>query len=285
MNNKALETGYSLPSRRVTERDIHRQRRDEALMAELRALRAHEKELMREKADLLERQDLLAREFEHRLINSLQLITSLLSMQSRAASSVEAAAQLTIAARRVAAFGRVHRRLHLLDHEKSVDFKQYLQDLCGDLSGLLFQSGAVRAIVVTGADAKLPTGLGIPLGFIVTELITNSVKYAEGDIIVRLEACAAAHLLSVADDGPGLPAEFDPAGGGGLGMKIVRSLVEQIGGTLQIARGPFGRGTCIAVAFALPAQAEPRKEAPHPHLPSGPAGPGGDRLCPSARER
>jgi two-component sensor histidine kinase len=174
-------------------------------------------------------------------------------MQSRAASSPEATAQLAIAAGRVAAFGRVHRRLHLLDHQKSVDFRQYLQDLCGDLSGLLFQDGAARAVVVTGADVKLPTALGIPLGFIVTELITNSVKYAEGDISVRLETSAAAHLLSVADDGPGLPPAFDPASGRGLGMKIVRSLVGQIGGTLHIARGAGGRGSTNAVAFALSA--------------------------------
>lgn len=218
-------------------------------MAELRAVQAREKELLREKADLLERQDLLAREFEHRLINSLQLISSLLSMQSRAAKSVDAAAQLEIAAGRVGAFGRVHRRLHLLDHKKSVDFKQYLQDLCGDLSSLLLQ-GAARAVVVTGADVKLSTALGIPLGFIVTELITNSVKYAEGDISVRLETFASAYTLSVADDGPGLPTTFDPTRGRGLGMKIVRSLVEQIGGTLQFAHGARGRGTVIAVAFA-----------------------------------
>jgi two-component sensor histidine kinase len=253
MNKKALETGYSLPSRLVTKHHIRRQGHGAAPMAELRALRAREKELLREKADLLERQDLLAREFEHRLINSLQLITSLLSMQSRAANSVEAAAQLAVAAGRVAAFGRVHRRLHLLDHQRSVDFQQYLQDLCSDLSALLLQEGAARAVVVTGTDMKLPTALGIPLGFIVTELITNSVKYAEGDISVQLETSAAAHSLSVADDGPGLPTDFDPARGRGLGMKIVRTLVEQIGGTLQIARGASGHGARIGVAFALPA--------------------------------
>jgi two-component sensor histidine kinase len=252
MNKEAPGTAYSLPSRLVTERHIHRRRRDEALMAELGHLRAREKDLLRERADLLERQDLLAQEFEHRLVNSLQLVTSLLSMQSRSAGSVEAATQLAVAANRVAAFGRVHRRLHLLDHENSVDFQQYLQDLCSDLSALLFQDGTARAVVVTGADVKLPTALGIPLGFIVTELITNSVKYAAGDISVALETSAAAHSLSVTDDGPGLATEFDPARGKGLGMKIVRSLVERIGGTLQIACGPDGHGTRITVAFGLP---------------------------------
>src|ERR1700687_6057910 len=73
---------------------------------------------------------MLAQGVVQRRLNSLQVIVSLLSLQSRAATTVEAAAQLSIAAERVAAFGRVHRRLHLLDHQKSVGFKPYLQH-CG----------------------------------------------------------------------------------------------------------------------------------------------------------
>ena len=93
---------------------------------ELAAALLRERELLREKSALLQRQDMLAQEFEHRLLNSLQVIVSLLSLQSRAATTVEAGAQLSIAAERVAAFGR----LHLLDHQKSVGFKPYLQH-CG----------------------------------------------------------------------------------------------------------------------------------------------------------
>jgi two-component sensor histidine kinase len=222
-----------------------------ATKAELTAAIVREEKLLREKSELLQRQDMLAQEFEHRLINSLQLVVSLLSLQSRTARTVEAAAQLTIAARRVAAFGRVHRRLHLLDHQKSVDFKQYLQHLCDDLSDLLFPQGAGRAVVVVvvGANVKLPTTLGIPLGFIVSELITNSSKYAKGNITVRMETSATAHLLSVSDDGPGLPAKFAPTSSKGLGMKIIQTLVKQIGGTLQFAPGDDGRGTRVTVAF------------------------------------
>ena len=69
---------------------------------------------------------------KHRLVNSLQIIVNLLSLQSRTAGP-EAAAQLTIAANRVASFGRVHLGLHLLDHQESVHFNQYLQHLCDDL--------------------------------------------------------------------------------------------------------------------------------------------------------
>jgi two-component sensor histidine kinase len=109
--------------------------------AELAAALVRERELLREKSALLRRQDMLAQEFEHRFHNSLQVIVSLLSLQSRAAATVEAAAQLNIATERVAAFGRVHRRLHLLDHQKSVEFKQYLQHLCDDLASLLLPRG------------------------------------------------------------------------------------------------------------------------------------------------
>ena len=176
---------------------------------------------------LSQRQVMLAQEFEHRLINGLQLIVSLLSLQSRTATTPEAADQLTIAARRVAALGRVHRRLHLLDHQDHVEFKEYLQHLCEDLSGLLFQDGSGYAIVVEGAKVEIPTTLAIPLGFIVNELITNSAKYAEGHVTVRIEATSPTdRSLSVVDDGPGLPAGFKPADSKGLGMKIVLSLVQ-----------------------------------------------------------
>ena len=217
---------------------------------QLQAALAREKVLLRERLELSQRQVMLAEEFEHRLINSLQLIVSLLSMQSRTAPTIEAAAQLTIAGRRVAALGRVHRRLHLLDHQDNVEFKQYLQHLCEDLSGLLFQEGTSHVIVVEGADCEIPTALGIPLGFIVNELITNSATYAKGNITVRIETTLPpCHAVSVVDDGPGLPAEFDPAQSKGLGMKIVLSLVKQIGGELHILPGENGRGACFRVTF------------------------------------
>jgi two-component sensor histidine kinase len=247
ISKAAVETGFS--ARRSVVRQKHARPQHVATTVQLKKALAREETLLREKHDLLERQDMMAQEFEHRLLNSLQLIVSLLSLQSRAATTPEAATQLKIAANRVAALGRVHRRLHLLDHQKRVEFKQYIQHLCEDLSGLLFQEGAKRAIVLEGANVEIPTALGIPLGFIVNELITNSAKYAKGTITVRLGTTSAVdRSLSVSDEGPGLPAEFDPAGGRGLGMKIIQSLVKQIGGELHIARAEDG-GACFTVTF------------------------------------
>jgi two-component sensor histidine kinase len=247
MSDRTIETTFPIPLRRPFRRE---QRPQDALKAELRAALDREQVLLREKDDLAQRQVMLAQEFEHRLINGLQLIVSLLSLQSRTATTSEAAEQLTIAARRVASLGRVHRRLHLLDLQDHVEFKEYLQNLCEDLSGLLFQEDSGYAIVVEGIQVDIPTTMAIPLGFIVNELITNSAKYAEGHVTVRIEATSPTERsLTVEDDGPGLPAGFKPADSKGLGMKIVLSLVQQIGGALHILPGENGRGTRFKVNF------------------------------------
>ena len=157
------------------------------LTAELRAAHAREETLLREKLELQQRQVMLAQEFEHRLVNGLQVIVSLLSLQSRAASTDEASEQLAAAADRVAALGRVHHRLHLLDYEDHVQIDDYLRHLCEDLSGLLCQRRPGCAIAFEGANAVIPSAIAIPLGLIVNELITNSAKHGNADdITVRL---------------------------------------------------------------------------------------------------
>lgn len=106
------------------------------------------------------------------------MIISLLSAQSRTASA-EAAAQLKIAINRILAFGHVHRRLHLLDRQESVEFKQYLKALCEDLSGLLSFGMSADAIVVEGDNCSIPATLSRPFGLIVSELITNAESTAK----------------------------------------------------------------------------------------------------------
>src|SRR4029077_15479363 len=122
-------TVFQFPRGRAVEREARSQTQYDALTSELQTARAREKVWLRENSDLLQRHETLAQEFEHRLANSLQIIVSVLSLQSRIASP-DAAAQLTAAAGRVASFARVHQRLHGLDHQASVEFKRYLQQLC-----------------------------------------------------------------------------------------------------------------------------------------------------------
>jgi len=222
-----------------------------ATAADLRAALAREQALIATIADLRNRHELQIREMNHRLSNGLQSIASLLSSQSRLATP-EAAAQLSIAVSRIVAFGQANRRLHLLDHRDRVEFSGYLAHLCADLSALLLWQQPGCAIAIEALPLELPTVTAIPLSFIVTELVTNAVKYAAGTVTVRLQALAPGRFaLSVSDRGPGLPAGFDPATSKGLGMRIVQSLVQQIGGQLLISAGKDGRGACFAVRFAL----------------------------------
>src|SRR3984957_13072190 len=116
--------------------------------ARLESSLAREAALLRERDELVRRQEMLTQEFEHRPVNGLQMVASLLSLQSQKTESPEAAAQLRIAAKRVAAFGRVHRRLHVLDHHETVELKQYVQRLCADLSKLLFDGNIPHSVAV-----------------------------------------------------------------------------------------------------------------------------------------
>ena len=219
-------------------------------VAKLVPLLSREQDSVQEKERLSQRHALMTQEFEHRILNGLQLVASLLSLQSRTATTAEAAAQLNAAAVRVAAIGRVHRRLHLLDHEDSVDFRKYVEKLCDDISGLLLRDQMERSVIVTGADLHLPAATGIPLAFIVNELVTNAAKYSVGNITVHIKNNDKMHSLTVMDEGPGLPEGFTPEASKGLGMNIVQSLVGQIGGKVHFGRCAHDQGTSVVIAFS-----------------------------------
>lgn len=251
VNQRTGQFTWFGPFKRADGSPINRDAAKDSLQPSL----AREAALQQEIEDLVRHQSVQAQEFDHRLLNSIQMIVSLLSAQSRTASA-EAAAELTVAVNRIIAFGHVHRRLHLLDRQKTVEFKQYLEHLCEDLCSLLSCEMSADAIVVEGPSCTIPTTLGSPLGFIVSELITNSRKYGRGRIVVRLETPSPHHhAISVVDDGLGLPADFKLDDGKGLGMRIIRALVNEINGELLIVRGEHERGLHLAISFHSPADA------------------------------
>lgn len=241
-----LDTACSVIA--MYKQELERQRAAESRLRES-ALR--EIGLLREKDRQILLKDILAKESEHRLLNGLQLITSLLTAQSRGTKIPEATAQLTMAANRVATLARVHRHLHALDKLEGVEFKQYLEKLCHELSDMVSSESAERSLCVEGAELRIPTATATPLAFIANELITNSIKYAKGKITIRLQTMPSGEAaLSVCDDGSGLPEAFDPAATNGLGMKIIAALVREIHGELSFAQGDHGHGTRFSVLFS-----------------------------------
>ena len=188
---------------------------------------------------------LMAKEIDHRVMNSLQFVSGLLTMQSRSPDLGEAAAHLQMAANRVAAVAQVHRHFysHEADETSCIDF---LRRLCGDLASILD-----RPIHVHGDDGKVPTTWIQPIGLLVNELVTNAAKHGQGLIEVTYTTDHRDHRIIVCDQGEGLPEDFDPAAATkSLGMRVITSLARQLGGTIEAGNRHDRKGSCINVAFA-----------------------------------
>jgi two-component sensor histidine kinase len=235
--------------KRLWRRAIHECRRksDDCSVGALRDALAREEILLRRVQSVLEEQEVLRDESDHRILNGLQVVVSTLMMQSRAATP-DVALQLSGAAHRVRAIERIHRRLHINDGTQIVEFKKYLEDFCGDFSGIIMpEDDAEQNILVECDEISLPTKVAIPLGFIASELIINAIKYGKGDVSVELKGLVAGCTLTVSNDGPALAEGYDPAASKGLGMKIIRSFVRQIGAELTFGRSDLGRGARFTV--------------------------------------
>ena len=219
----------------------------------LRKALAKSEALLLQKDELIHRQELLKAESDHRLLNDLQMTISLLSLQSRNSTNPEAASQLIAAANRVSMIARIHHRLHSYEGVRTIEFKKFLQDFGREFSAMSSSDASTGQISVEGHEISLPATTAIPLGFIANELITNAAKYGKGRIAIRLEPDPKhGYALSVSNDGPALPEGFDPGAGKGLGMRIVRSFTDQIGGELRIGRGADGQGARFTVLFSAP---------------------------------
>ena len=185
----------------------------------------------------------MAREIDHRVMNSLQFISSLLAIQSRSAHG-EAVDQLKLAANRVAAVAQVHRNFYS-DEAHEVSCISFLRRLCNDLGNILD-----KTVEAHGDEDMVPTTFIQPIGLLVNELVTNAAKHGAGKIEVAYRQHDGVHELSVCDEGEGLPPDIDPETSvSGLGMRVIKSLVGQLNGTMTSCSNPVGPGTCFRVSF------------------------------------
>lgn len=194
--------------------------------------------------DLVSQRDLLLREVNHRVKNSLQLASSLLSLQAARIADPQSRQYLTEMRSRINAIAAVHQRLYTSDRYDQVAIGEFLGDLCAQLEQASASSGGKVEFEGIGED-QLPITQAVPLALIVNELVTNALKHAfspaqSGTVSVRLEHGADHALtLDVIDEGQGLPDGFDPRAGG-LGMQIVTGLAAQIGGVFEVESRPTG---------------------------------------------
>ena len=243
--------GFESPERRPAASYERELAAHKATESELRKALARDQALLRQKDVSIRQQEMLTEECHHRLLNNLQMIVGLLSLQSRKEANAETASRLSIAADRVQAIAGLHHHLHSMDGTPTVDFKPYLDRLCRDHSTMsMSEERPDQLLVVDAIELRLPTTIGIPLSLIVNELITNALKHGKGRITVTLAPAGKGHALSVSNGGSDLPEGFDPTACKGLGMTLVSSLATQIGGELRIDRGEANDCTRFTVLFA-----------------------------------
>lgn len=188
--------------------------------------------------------NLMAKEIDHRVMNSLQFVSGLLAMQSRSPGIGDGAAHLELAANRVAAVAQVHRHFYA-DTADEISCIAFLGRLCNDLAGILN-----RDIVVTGDEGMVPADSIQPIGLIVNELVTNAAKYGSGRIVVTFRVSPDVNRLIVSDEGSGLADDFDPnAPGAGLGMRVITTLAKQLHGTVEAGPRTDRKGASFTVEF------------------------------------
>ena len=200
-------------------------------------------------AALAAEREVLLREVNHRVGNSLQIIASLLHLQANSTTQEDIKAALTNAMGRVAAVAQVHRRLYTSHDLKSVLLNQYLDALLEDLRRSA-EGNRMSRLTLKAQPIEIDPDRAVAIGIIVNELVMNAVKYAypdgAGPIHVDLSAQGDDVVLSIADDGVGLNARTDPRSTG-MGQRIVTAMATKLEASVE--RDPSHIGTRIVVRF------------------------------------
>ena len=245
------------------------QERDEALLeaqGEL-SLRAGELQVElteRERAEArirssLEEKEVLLQEIHHRVKNNLQIVSSLLELQSSHLHDPAAVAMLSDSRNRVRSMALVHERLYQTENLADIALREYVPELCTDLRNSYLADAKGVALQVNVADISFDVDHAIPCGLIINELVSNAFKYAfpnsrEGTVTVELAPTGLGGFeLTVRDDGAGMPAELDFESPSTLGLQLVSALVGQLKGVIQVDRSA---GTTIAITFGNPPDAD-----------------------------
>ncbi len=217
------------------------------------ALREQEAQLVRAR----EKQDLLMLEVHHRVKNNLQIVASLLNLQASRIRVPQARAEFQAARDRVRALATLHRHLYSEGDLHTLNMRSFLVELCGQLFQAMGETEGQRiGLTIEAPELRLSSDQAVPLALIVTEAVTNAVKYAfpggrTGHVSVRLTEHDGVLDLEIADDGVGIPAgqaETETGMRDGIGLQLIRGFSRQLGASLAVEEG---HGTRYAVRLNL----------------------------------
>ncbi len=200
----------------------------------------------------LEEKESLLKEVHHRVKNNLQVISSLLKLQSRKAQSPEVLGFLRDTQNRVRSMALLHETLYRSGNLAKVGFPQYVKSVCAHVARSYASDAVNVRLRHEVAEVTLDLDRAIPAGLIISELVSNAFKHAfphatEGEVLVELKTAPEDMLvLRVADSGVGFPAEFDPESPETLGLLLVRNLTRQLEGRMTISGD---KGTVFEIVF------------------------------------
>jgi two-component sensor histidine kinase len=193
----------------------------------------------------VEQKELLLKEVNHRVKNSLQIVSSILQLQVPYVAGTEAAGAMRNAAARVLAVATVHERLYRGENVKTVQLDTFLGDLCHEIGRAC---GCPEGIEASVDKIEVPTDMAVPLALIVNELVTNVIKHVGPPCGIALRANSGESLkLTISDQGQG-PAQERT--GQGLGSRIVKAFSDQLGATVETKREPTGHAIELMVPLA-----------------------------------
>lgn len=187
----------------------------------------------------LEEKEVLLREIHHRVKNNLQIISSLMSLQSEYTEEPETLKMFQESKNRIRSMALIHEKLYQSGDMAHIDFGEYLKSLVEMLSIFHKEKKDDVKVNLNCEDVFLEIDTAISMGLIVNELVSNCFKHAfplerKGEIEINLTKMSEGYLLEVADDGVGLPEGFDLEKTGTLGLLIVQTLSLQLRGSLEI---------------------------------------------------
>lgn len=199
----------------------------------------------------LKMKEVLLREIHHRVKNNMQIISSLLNLQADYVQEQETKNVLKDSQSRVKSMAMIHEKLYMAEDLSHVNFKEYAEKLVVDI----FYSYGIEVgtieLNLNVEEIELNMETAIPLGLILNEFIINSLKYAftnmeKPSITVQLQIVDDKYVLTVSDNGKGLPEDIDLETVDSLGLKLVNNLVNQIDGDISIDRS---HGTEFKISF------------------------------------
>jgi two-component sensor histidine kinase len=201
-------------------------------------------------AELASQRELLFTELQHRIANNLQVVSALITVQKASLSDEPARRALSDASQRLILISKLNQKLHN-PANAGVDFKDFLRELCADVAKAAGIDDADCR--VHGADGiPLPADKAVPLALIVAELLNNSIEHGfagakPGLLRMHLARAGGDLVLTVRDDGRGLPAGFELHQAKSRGLRIVQALAGQIGAKLEMFSD---KGTTCRLTFA-----------------------------------